>query len=375
MGAFLSMQYASFSAKSKMDVIQLLEQDGIKVYRNVKETGRQLGVGSYGTVVELTIQGEGKFAAKKLHEVLITAVDTFHLVKGCKLMCELRHPNIAQFFGVCKLSSSTFPAWVMELMDHSLDHSIENTADFPLETVISIFIDIANGLAYLHSRNPQVLHRDLTARKILLNKLFRAKITDFDNSTIVNATKGRETMTPAPGETVYMPPEALDARSIYGDRLDTFSFGHLALYAIIREFPGDLPSAIYTAADGKLFARTEVERRSSYMEKLHSKLSSPNHYLYRLVQQCLHNDPKKRPSSTELLHWLQENQQLEQGKVNVEDTYDNFTVTAPYLDLKTSAPNPSRDNMLQTEINTRSEENEDVSMFTGGVCSASALKQ
>ena len=340
-----------------MDVIQLLERDGIKVYRNVKETGRQLGVGSYGIVVELTIQGEGKFAAKKLHEVHITAVDKFHFVKECKLMSELCHPNIVQFFGVCMLSLSTFPALVMELMDHSLEEVIENTADFPLETTISVFIDIANGLTYLHTHNPQVLHRNLTARKVLLNKLFKAKITDFDNSTIVNVTKECKTRTPAPGETVYMPPEALDPHSKYSDKLDTFSFGHLALYAIIREFPQNLLPATYDATDGTLLARTEVERRSIYMEKLQSKLSSQDHHLYRLVQLCLHNDPTKRPSSTKLLHWLQE---IQRGEVDVEDIYDGITVKAPYVDLKTSAPNPSRYDMLQNEINTGSGKNEEV---------------
>ena len=352
-----------------MDVIRLLERDGVKVYKNVKETGRQLGVGSYGTVVELTIRGEGKFAAKRLHEVLIADGDTSHLVKECKLMSELRHPNITKFFGVCKLSSSIVPALVMELMDHSLEEVIENADDFPLETAISVFIDIANGLAYLHSRNPQVLHRDLTARNVLLDKLYKAKITDFGNSRIVDATKVSKTMTQAPGATVYMPPEALDSHSKYGDRLDTFSFGHLALYATIREFPKDLLRATYYASDGRFVARTEVERRSSYMEKLHSKLSSPDHHLYRLVQQCLHNDPTKRPSSTELLHWLQEIQQLEQGEVDT--LYDDLP--GLYDDLQASAPNPiksSRSDMLQkfeTEINTRSEENEEVRYKLNGL--------
>ena len=234
----------------------MLERGGVKVYKNVKETGRQLGIGSYGTVVELTIRGEGKFAAKRLHEVLTICGDTSHLVKECKLMSELRHPNIARFFGVCKLPSSTVPALVMELMDHSLEEVIENADDFPLvnDTMISIFIDIANGLAYLHSLNPQVLHRDLTARNVLLDKLYKAKITDFGNSRIVDPKRVCKTMTQAPGATVYMPPEALDAHSKYGDRLDTFSFGHLALYAIIREFPKDILGATYYASDGRFVA-------------------------------------------------------------------------------------------------------------------------
>ena len=316
----------------KMDVIKAIEQCNVRVYRNVKETGRRLGVGSFGSVVELKIRGEGTFAGKKLHDVLVVGGDTSRLVKECKLMSELSHPNIAKFFGVCKLPASIVPALVMELMDHSLEEIIERDTDhdssFPLETAISIFIDIANGLAYLHSRNPQVLHRDLTARNVLLDKLMNAKITDFGNSRIVDATRLSKTMTQTPGTLVYMPPEALDAHSKYSDRLDTFSFGHLALYTIIREFPKSLLPATYNSADGELVARSELERRKSYMEKLRTKLPTADHPLYQLIEQCLHNNPPNRPTSTATLHWLQK---LEKGEddVIVDETYDEIKALNP----------------------------------------------
>ena len=329
----------------------------MRVYKNAKETGRTLGVGAFGSVVEVKIRGEGKFAGKKLHEVLIANADAPSLLlRECKLISELLHPNITRFYGVCKLPTSTVPALIMELMDHSLEEIIINAVEFPLETAISIFIDIANGLAYLHSRNPQVLHRDLTARNVLLDKSMNAKITDFGNSRIVDATRLGKTMTQTPGAQVYMPPEAFDVHSKYSDRLDTFSFGHLALYAIIREFPKNLLPATYPAIDGTLLARSEVERRSCYMEKLHTKLPMADHHLYRLIQQCLHNHPTKRPTSTELLHWLQEIQRLKKG----EDDFDE-----PYEEIKAHLPSATREERrvatlrkIESDINGRSVGNE-----------------
>ena len=301
-----------------MEAIKSLERSNVKVYKHVKETGRQLGVGSYGTVVELRIRGAGKFAGKTLHEVLIAPGDASHFVKECQLMSQLDHPNIIKFCGVCKLSTSTVPALVMELMDHNLENVIENSAEFSLamDRALSILIDVANGLTYLHARNPQVLHRDLTARNVLLDKSMNAKITDFGNSRIVDVTILSKTMTQHPGTLVYMPPEALESHTKYSDRFDTFSFGHLALYTLIREFPKDLLPATYNAPGGQLVIRTEVERRSHYMEKLNKKL--PDHHLYQLTQACFQNDPTKRPSSTELLHRLKEIQRLEQ----IEDDSD-----------------------------------------------------
>ena len=304
----------------------MLEQEDVRVFKNARETGRKLGVGSYGSVVELVIKGIGKFAGKKIHEALIGDGDSAVLVKECKLMLELVHPNITKFCGVCKLPSSTIPVLVMELMDHSLENIIENDKEyFPYTVAISVLIDVANGLAYLHGRTPRVLHRDLTARNVLLDQTMTAKITDFGNSRIVDATKIVKTMTQIPGTLVYMPPEAVDVHSKYGDRLDIFSFGHLALYALIREFPKDLLPPTYTTLEGQLAARNEVERRSEYMDKLNKALPQPEHPLYQLTMQCLHNDPARRPASTELLHWLQEIQRL------VQEDYEDSYPEASYL--------------------------------------------
>ena len=299
---------------SAMDAIRKLEQENVRVFKNARETGRKLGVGSFGCVVELTIKATGKFAGKKFHEALIIDRDSSILVKECKLMSELIHPNITKFCGVCKLPSCSLPVLVMELMDYSLENIIENDKEhFPYLIAISVFIDIANGLAYLHGRTPRVLHRDLTARNVLLNKTtMTAKITDFGNSRMVDETKVFKSMTQAPGTQVYMPPEAVNPHSKYGDRLDIFSFGHLALYALIREFPKDLLPPTYMTPEGKLAAHTEVERRSEYMEKLNEALPESDHHLQKLTVQCLHNSPAHRPSATELLHWLQVIQKLEQ---------------------------------------------------------------
>ena len=312
-----------------MDTIKQLEQANVKVYKNAKETGRLLGIGSFGSVVELTIKGEGKFAGKKIHEALIADGDNSFLVKECKLMSELDHPNIAKFFGVCKLPSRSTPVLVMELMDHSLEDFLENKSfHIALTTAISILMDVANGLAYLHGRSPPVLHRDLTARNVLLDKYTNAKITDFGNSRIIDATRVGKTMTQAPGTSVYMPPEALDPHSTYSERLDVFSFGHLALYTLLREFPKDLPPATYITSKGDIVARTELERRSRYMDSLDTKLPELDHQLYRLTQKCLHNDPTKRPDSSELLARLQESLCLQYGDLYTKKSEEESGTSA-----------------------------------------------
>ena len=45
---------------------------------------------------------------------------------------------------------------------------------------------IARGLAYLHNHKPAVIHRDLTARNVLLNSDRVVKISDFGNPRIID---------------------------------------------------------------------------------------------------------------------------------------------------------------------------------------------
>lgn len=182
-------------------------------------------------------------AGKKLHETLIN-VENEGVAKiaqkyqqECQLMSSLRHPNITMFLGICFLPSCRLPILVMERLETSLDDLLEHLPNIPLSLKRSILEDVASGLLYLHTRQPQpVIHRDLTSRNVLVTSLLTAKITDMGNSSIIDLRPGQvaKTLSKLPGTLVYMPPEALSDTHRYGPSLDVFSFGHLALYCVIQ---------------------------------------------------------------------------------------------------------------------------------------------
>ena len=110
-----------------------------------------------------------------------------------------------------------------------------NIPTFRFTCKLSILSDVTKGLVFLHTRSPVVVHRDLTARNVLLDAAMTAKIADLGNSRITNLRPGQlaQTMTRGiPGTLVYMPPEA--STDHYGPPLDMFSFGHLSLFAAIQ---------------------------------------------------------------------------------------------------------------------------------------------
>ena len=162
------------------------------VVANVEPTGKKLGVGAYGSVEEVKIPG-AICAAKKIHDILLDTgsedsikniSDKF--VQECQLMSSLRHPHIVQFLGVCFLPGSRLPALVMERLMMSLGDILHNNRNISLAIKRSVLQDVASGLAYLHSHAPPIIHRDLTAKNVLLNSAMVAKLADLGVARIVD---------------------------------------------------------------------------------------------------------------------------------------------------------------------------------------------
>ena len=86
-------------------------------------------------------------------------------------------------------------------------------------------------------------------------------------------------------------------------------------------FPGDLLPSTYPHADNpeRIIGRSEVERRSNYIQLLHGQLGE-QYPLVQLVHQCLQNAPARRPSAEELLR------QLEAVRAQIEGRYGNQLV-------------------------------------------------
>ena len=167
---------------------------------------------------------------------------------------------------------------------------------------------IARGLAYLHNHKPAVIHRDLTARNVLLNSDRVVKISDFGNPRIIDIDPACSSefisTSHVPGTTIYMPPEASSNHARFNKKLDIFSFGHLALFTATQVFPCDLLPPTFCDDDGKLCAHTEVERRQKYIDQLEQQLGG-DHDLIKLIKHCLHNIPKMRPTANDIIRHVE----------------------------------------------------------------------
>ena len=297
------------------------------VLSDVQLTGTTIGHGAYGSVEEVAVPVCG--AAKTVHDLLLGSPKiTSQFAEELKLMSTLRHPNIVQFLGLCFFPGSRLPALVMERLMTSLHDLLDPETDdaqppppdaprplslFTMGVKCRVLHNVASGLAFLHERSPPIIHRDLSAKNVLLTSELVAKIADLGVARIVPRMRAAATMTKAPGASPYMPPGAIapaesdDQKSKYDVSIDVFSFGVVTIFTIGETFPCDPLAPTYTNREtGLLVARTELQRRSKYMQSVNTQLHTcgqlrGDHPLIQLIQQCLQNVPAKRPSICDVL--------------------------------------------------------------------------
>ena len=273
--------------------------------KEIKPLNQQLGIGAYGRVYKVTYLGIITFAAKEIHPIL-AQTRTWQLEKfkqECVCYSELIHPNILGFVGLYYPTSESLPAIVTELMDESLIDYVKKP-HISLKRKISILHDVAEGLHYLHTYNPPVIHRDLSPGNVLLKHsgvdqvppvakvgdLSVAKGVDISNISTV------QQLTTAPGILDFMPPEALIPSPKYDISLDVFSYGGIILHTVNQEWPTPKAQAEFDPVSCQCRGLCEIERRKEHLDKMTGEAE----VLKPLAESCLDNDPALRPPISHL---------------------------------------------------------------------------
>ena len=179
------------------------------------------------------------------------------------------------------------PVMVMEKMQHSLRGLVENYDNIPLNVKLSILDEVCLGLRYLHSRNPPIVHRDLTPNNILLSYRLEAKISGLAIANVMQITGKR---------TDFMSPEALSIRPVYESSLDVFSYGGVILNVTTQLWSEPTDPAEFNPETGRRELVSEVKRRQQYLDKMTEGATD----LKSLVVSCLDDNPKKHPPLTQV---------------------------------------------------------------------------
>ena len=284
----------------------LIPTAGFKSYRltEVRVTDEEYGRGAYATVVGVEYKGL-KCAGKKLHIVLVEerVRETVYRFEGeCRLLAQMRHPNIVQFIGVHFEEGSEIPILVMEFLPTTLTRCIDTYGVLPEEISYSILHDVALGLYHLHGQSEPIVHRDLSANNVLLTPNMTAKISDLGVAKILNLTPRQlSRMTQTPGTPAYMPPEALSEEPRYDTSIDEFSYGVLMIHVLCGRWPMPCePVRVNPRNRAELLPVSEAERRDQYLRDI-----GDAHPLMGLIRRCVSNDPQQRARAAQIVRQME----------------------------------------------------------------------
>lgn len=158
--------------------------------------------------------------------------------------------------------------------------------------IVPILQDITQGLRFLHSGNPQVIHGDLKAKNVLVDRKFRAKVADFGLS---QRKYGVIAGTPH-----FMAPELLSGTTTSNAATDTYAFGMLLYEAYSRKDPYEgekLEVVLREVMD------PEIRKRPGAPPRMPADVKT-------IMNECLDHDPSLRPPMEELdgrFHRLENN--------------------------------------------------------------------
>ncbi|KQK14050.1 receptor-like serine/threonine-protein kinase SD1-8 [Brachypodium distachyon] len=203
--------------------------DTIQAATDSFSDANKIGQGGFGPVYMGKLDSGKDIAVKRLSRRSMQGLREFK--NEVKLIARLQHRNLVRLLGCCIDGSERM--LVYEYMHNSsLNNFLFNEEKQSLlnwEKRFSIVNGIARGILYLHQDSVlRIIHRDLKASNILLDKDMNPKISDFGVARIFGTDQTAAHTKKIVGTYGYMSPEyAMDG--VFSTKSDVFSFGVLVL--------------------------------------------------------------------------------------------------------------------------------------------------
>ncbi|XP_046578388.1 fibroblast growth factor receptor 3-like [Haliotis rubra] len=287
-----------------------VNDDEAHIYSELSPTGDEfprgrlrflnsLGEGKFGRVVmaeALSISKTGKWeevAVKMVKETATDAMkeDFYHELTIVRKLPT--HPNVVAYLGCVTASDPAL--MVMEyvnggdLLTYLRKRRPEKTTEqTPKEEsfvtpkdMLSFALQIARGMAHVAAQ--KIIHRDVAARNVLIDRKHVCKVSDFGLARDVEGADVYERTNKGPLPIRWMAPESL-RDSVHTSKSDVWSFGVL-LWEIVT-----LGSSPYPGMSGQQVMTSVLEGK---------KLVCPpqcNKDLYAIMSRCWNDSDTSRPT-------------------------------------------------------------------------------
>jgi serine/threonine protein kinase len=209
--------------------------------------------------------------------------------REAQVLARLQHNSIVQIVELGSLANG-WPFLAMEYIEGPTLERLVEPAPLPLSIALVVLEQLANALAYAHSRG--VIHRDLKPSNVLLRSgdVRQVKLIDFGLARLLDGDGKRLTdEKELIGSVAYMAPEQVDRDPNVTSAVDIYALAGMA-YRLLSGFP----PYKYSSPIRLMTARVTEEP-----PLLSTRCPVPP-ALDELLMHCLAKDPAQRPRGDEV---------------------------------------------------------------------------
>lgn len=278
----------------------------------------KVGEGGFGSVYKGRLKDGTVVAIKVLSATSRQGVREF--LTELNVIADIEHENLVKLYGCCVEGNNRI--LVYGYLEHnSLAQTLlaegHGGIQFSWKTRYKICIGIARGLAFLHEEvRPHIIHRDIKASNILLDKDIVPKISDFGLAKLIppNLT---HVSTRVAGTIGYLAPEYA-MRGQLTRKADIYSFGVLLLEIVGGR--NNTNKKLQSEEQYLLEWAWELHRRGELVRLVDESLAGDFDVeeacrFLKIGLLCTQNMPKIRPSMSTVVKMLMGERDVEEVKI------------------------------------------------------------